>query len=172
MTRKVFFSFHYSEDSWRASTVRNIGVVDGNKPASDNDWETVIGGGDSAIKKWIDSQLDGRTCTVVLIGNKTANRKWVEYEIKKSWESKKGVVGIYIHNLKDSSSNQTEKGKNPFAKIKVKTANTSSNTETSLSYIVKDYDPPYSTSTNVYNHISANLSAWIEEAIKIRNENI
>ena len=35
MTRKVFFSFHYKPDNWRASQVRNIGKVEGNTPAGD-----------------------------------------------------------------------------------------------------------------------------------------
>ena len=52
-TRRVFFSFHYKPDNWRASEVRNIGKVEGNSPASDNDWETVTEGGEVAIKKWI-----------------------------------------------------------------------------------------------------------------------
>lgn len=43
--RKVFYSFHYKPDNWRASQVRNIGAVEGNKPASDNDWEEVVKGG-------------------------------------------------------------------------------------------------------------------------------
>jgi hypothetical protein len=37
-----------------------------------------------------------------------------------------------------------------------------------LSTIAKAYDPPYSTSTNVYNHIKDNLAEWVEEAIRIR----
>lgn len=36
MTRKVFYRFHYQRDGWRASKVRNIGVVEGSRPASDN----------------------------------------------------------------------------------------------------------------------------------------
>jgi hypothetical protein len=38
-----------------------------------------------------------------------------------------------------------------------------------LSAIVKAYDPPYTTSTLVYNHIKDNLETWVEEAITIRN---
>jgi MTH538 TIR-like domain (DUF1863) len=41
MSRKVFYSFHYEVDGWRASQVRNIGALEGNQPASDNDWETI-----------------------------------------------------------------------------------------------------------------------------------
>jgi len=55
--RQVFYSFHYKPDSWRVSQVRNIGTIEGNKPAPDNDWETVTKSGDDAIKKWIEDQM-------------------------------------------------------------------------------------------------------------------
>ena len=55
--RQVFYSFHYEPDSWRASQVRNMGIVEGNKPASDNDWETIKRGGANAIKRWINDQM-------------------------------------------------------------------------------------------------------------------
>ncbi len=35
MARRVFYSFHYVPDCWRTSQVRNIGAIEGNKPASD-----------------------------------------------------------------------------------------------------------------------------------------
>lgn len=162
MARRVFYSFHYLPDNWRASQVRNIGVVEGNKPATDNDWETVKKGGDAAIQRWIDDQLNGRSCTAVLIGKDTAKRKWIDYEIHKSWNEGKGVLGIHIHNLKDSAQKQTTKGTNPFAHITMKRDNKS------LSSIVKTYDPPYSDSAQAYRYISDNLSNWIEEAVRIR----
>lgn len=160
--RKVFYSFHFDQDSWRTAKTRNIGVLEGNQPASGNDWENIKRKGDAAIKRWINRQLKGRTCTVVLIGQKTAGRKWIKYEIKRSWKLKKGVVGIHIHKLKDQNGNQSTKGKNPFQNIKVNQKN--------LSEIVKTYDPPNNTSKGVYNHISDNIADWIEEAIKIRKQ--
>jgi len=163
MTRQAFFSFHYQPDNWRASQVRNMGVVEGNPTASDNDWEAVKRGGDAAIQKWIDGQLRGRTCTVVLIGSHTAQRKWIDYEIHTSWNAQKGLVGIHVHHLKDASGQQSRKGVNPFAHIRMKRDGAS------LSTLAKVYDPPYSDSKACYDHISQNLSAWIEEAIKIRN---
>ena len=84
MARRVFYSFHYKPDVHRAAQVRNIGMVEGNRPASDNDWESIKRGGDVAIKRWIDNQLIGRTCTIVLVGLETANRKWINYEIVQS----------------------------------------------------------------------------------------
>jgi hypothetical protein len=164
MTRKVFYSFHYQPDAWRASQVRNIGAVEGNAPASDNDWETVKKGGDAAIQKWIDTQMSGRSCAVVLIGANTAGRKWINYEIEKAWNSGKGVVGVHIHNLLDASQSQAAKGSNPFSGFTV------GEKKTPLTSIVKTYDPPYSTSTYVYSHIKDNLASWIEEAITIRGK--
>ncbi len=64
MARKVFLSFHFDPDSWRASTVRGIGALEGNQPVSANDWETVKRGGDPAIKQWIGGQMKGRTCAI------------------------------------------------------------------------------------------------------------
>jgi len=59
MKRRVFYSFHYTPDNWRAGQVRNIGVIEGNRPATDNDWETVKKGGDRAIERWISAQMHG-----------------------------------------------------------------------------------------------------------------
>ena len=162
MARRVFFSFHYIPDAWRVSQIRNIGTIEENKPASDNDWETVKKGGDEAIKRWINNQLEGRSCTVVLIGTETAGRKWINYEIEKSWNDGKGIFGIFIHNLKDSNGKQSTKGKNPFTGFNIK--------GTPLDSIVKAYDPPYSDSKDVYNYIANNIEKWIEEAITIRNK--
>lgn len=162
MARKAFFSFHYKPDAWRASQVRNSGVVEGNSPVSDNDWETVTKGGDEAIKSWIDSQMSGRSCVVVLIGSNTAGRRWINYEIETGWNAGKGVVGIHIHNLLDANQMQTVKGMNPFDSFTIKKG------AVKLSSIVNAYDPPYVASKNVYDHIKTNLEGWVEDAIAIR----
>lgn len=164
MARKVFYSFHYKPDNWRVSQVRNIGTIEDNKPAKDNDWETVTKGGDAQIEKWIAEQMNGRSCTVLLIGKETANRKWINHEIIKTWNDKKGIVGIYIHNLKDVNGNQTSMGSNPFDFINFENG-------TKLSSKVKAYNPPYTDSKQVYNYIAENLESWIDEAIRIRNNN-
>ncbi len=163
MARRVFYSFHYKPDNWRASQVRNMGVIEGNRPCSDNDWESITKGGDEKIKKWIAEQLDGKSCAVILIGANTAGRKWINHEIVKAWNDKKGVVGVYAHNLQDSDKKQSPKGSDPFASIK------DGDSGKMLSAIVKAYDPPYTTSTSVYNHIKDSLATWVEEAITIRN---
>ena len=162
--RQVFYSFHYVLCRWRVSQIRNIGQIEDNKPVSDNNWEEVKKKGDKQIQKWIDENLNYRSCTVVLVGEDTAKRKWIDYEIEKSWNDGKGILGIHIHNLKNSKGEQSNKGINPFEHF------TLANGKKKLSSVVKCYNPPYTVSTNVYNYIKENLEDWIEEAIKIRNE--
>ncbi len=100
-----------------------------------------------------------RSCTIVLVGTNTAGRKWINYEIEKSWNDNKGIVGINIHHLKDAGGYQSYQGGNPF--------NLYAN-GTYLSNAVKLYNPPYSDSKDVYKYISDNITGWLDEAIKIR----
>ena len=164
MARRVFYSFHYTPDNWRASQVRNIGVIEGNRPATDNDWETVTKGGDKAIKNWIADQMYGRSCTVVVVGTNTAGRKWINHEIIKSWDDGMGIVGIHIHGLRNRDKNVSNKGENPFASIGY------GNTGKKLSSIVKCYNPSGSNSRERYDWIQTHLSNAVEEAISIRKQ--
>jgi hypothetical protein len=161
MARKVFYSFHYDADGARVSQVRNMGAVEGSPIASDNDWEEIKRGGDKAIQKWIDGQMYGTSCCVVLIGKSTANRKWVNYEIDQAWKQKKGVVGIHIYELKNLAGEKSSKGLNPLDYVAISPGR-------AVSSLAKTYDPPQVDSKEVYAHIKANLAAWIEEAIQIR----
>jgi hypothetical protein len=163
MARKVFTSFHYVPDNWRANQIRNMGKLEGNGIATTNKWEEVTKGGNKAIQEWIDDNIYGKSCIVVFVGENTAGRKWIKYEIEKAWNDGKGVFGIFVHNLKDNNGNQSNKGDNPFDDFTIGNKK--------LSSIVKCYNPPYSTSTYVYDHIKENLEEWIEKAIEIRNEN-
>jgi hypothetical protein len=117
MTRKVFFSFHYGRDAWRVGKVRNSGVI-GNfekSPFYDKaQWETIKLQGDIAIQRWIDNQLSGTSVTVVLIGAQTASRRWVKYEIKKSIQLGKGLLGINISGINDHNGDTDTMGANPL----------------------------------------------------------
>lgn len=162
MKRKVFYSFHYEKDVFRVQQVRNIGKLEGNPPATPNTWEEIKRKGDKEIQKWIDENLAGKSCLVVLIGEDTAKRKWVKYEIQKAWNEGKGVLGIYIHNLKDPKSGKySRKGRSPFEQFKFKKDGSK------LSNIVNCYDPK---SSDAYNNIADNIEEWIETAISIREE--
>jgi len=115
VTRKVFFSFHYERDSWRAGIVRNSGITKNVAGFIDSaDWEKIQSRGDEAIKTWIKDQLDGTSVTVVLIGAETNSRRWVKYELNQSWVRGNGILGIYIHQIKDQNSHTDIKGTTKF----------------------------------------------------------
>jgi hypothetical protein len=118
MARRVFFSFHYQSDVWRANVIRNCHIVEGAAAAGFQDgslWEETKRKGDVAIKKLIDDGLNGTTVTVVLIGSQTSNRKYVTYEIERSIARGNGLVGVYIHSIKDQLGNTAAMGQIPAA---------------------------------------------------------
>lgn len=153
--RKIFYSFHFDNDVFRVQQIRNIGAIEVNKPVSVNDWETVKRGGDSSIEKWIDENMFGRSCVIVLIGEDTSKRKWVKHEIKKAWNDGKTLMGIYIHNINCMKSGKCNKGDNPFEQFKTDDG-------TKLSDLVKCYNPKAS---DAYNDIKDNIENWIEDSI-------
>lgn len=163
--KQVFYSFHYKNDVRRVAQIRNIGELEDNKPVFENDWEEVKKSGDLAIRQWIDSQMSNRSCVVVLIGEETSKRKWVMYEIKRALKEGKGLLGIYIHNIKDpllvkeGGSGKSKKGANPFESIVVKQYGLCSR----LSSIIQCYDPK---PDDAYNDIRNHLEGWIEKAVK------
>lgn len=153
MARKVFFSFHFERDCRRVAQVRNAHVIGSyDKPPflSAADWETVKRKGDAAIKKWIDDNLWGSSVTVVLIGNQTASRRWVQYEIEQSFKKGNGLIGINIHNVNDPISGRDYAGQNPFSSVKGANG------------------WPLSMSVPIYDWVNQdgrnNIGRWIEEA--------
>ncbi len=111
MARKVFFSFKYKDVS-RAMVVRNSWVTQGKQAAGfvdAADFEKIKRQGDQAIKRWIDSQLNGTSVTVVLVGQHTCSSRWVKYEIEKSIEIGNGLLGIDISKIKDLQGNTSER---------------------------------------------------------------
>ena len=159
MARKVFFSFHYERDIWRASQIRNSWVTKPNREYAGfwdaASWEAVKRKGDEAVKKWIRRNLEGTSVTVVLIGYETATRKYVGYEIEQSYDRGNGLLGIYIYNIRDEDRLTDFKGENPFDKWYVE----SNGRYTYFSQIYKTFDW---VAGNGYN----NLGTWIEMAAK------
>jgi len=155
--RRVFFSFHYEKDVWRANEARNSWVTKGNYTnagfVDSAEFEEVKRGGDTAIKRWIDKQLEGTSVTVVLIGEETLERPYVQYEIQKSYERGNGLVGVRIDWLKDRDGKYCNQGSTYF---KIGTYNGQSVyfTDVANIYCYKNDDG--------YN----NMGKWIEEAAR------
>ncbi|AGB33806.1 hypothetical protein C488_08507 [Natrinema pellirubrum DSM 15624] len=160
MARTTFFSFHYDNDIWRASQVRNSDVVNDSIDESGfidgASWESIKRDGDDAVRDWINRNMKGCSVTVVLIGSETYDRKWVNYEIEKSYQEDMGLVGVRIHKIRDKDENRDRRGKNPLSKYQ------DSNTGESLSSIFNTYDW-------VSDNGRENLGNWVEEAAQIAN---
>lgn len=110
MSRRVFFSFEYGDVS-RAMVVRNSWVCQGRDAAGfidAADFEAIKRQGDDAVRRWIDNQLKGTSVTVVLVGAKTCDSKWVKYEIEKSIEIGNGLLGVDISKIKDLQGNTSD----------------------------------------------------------------
>jgi hypothetical protein len=158
MKRKVFFSFHYDRDAWRAGQVRNSNVIPKEDTQGFTDsvpWEEIKRNGDGAIKEWILDQLEGTSVTVVLIGAQTAQRDWVNFEICKSWEKGNAIIGLYIHGIKDEKGHTDTQGVNP------------------LDTVYLSNDQPLSSVCSLYDWVldngRDNLGKWADKAVEDRN---
>ncbi len=158
MARRVFFSFHYKNDVWRANQVRNSWVTQGKEAAGfidSADFEKLEEEGKEAIEKWIDNQLSGTSVTVVLIGGKTSSRAYVRYELRKSYKKGNGIIGVFIHKHKDQDGKTSTKGDTTFGELgKDKDGNS-----VYFFQIAKTYD-------YVDDDGYKNLGDWIEKAAK------
>jgi hypothetical protein len=158
MARSIFASFHYDNDHSRVQQVLNMGAIEGDSVVSPQKWEQIKRSGDSAIERWIDAQMRGKSAVVVLVGYQTASRKWVMYEIRKAWEERRPLVGIRIHGLKNLAQLTSQAGPNPFAKVSLKNGRT-------LDQYVSLHNPIGVDSKAVYASISKNLDTWIAGAV-------
>lgn len=144
---------------WRVNQVRNSWVAKEDRESAGfidaAEWEVVKKDGEDAIKDWIDEQMHGTSVTVILIGNETAERDWVHYEIKKSIERGNGLVGIKVHSLKDKEGRTDFSGSNPLKKF------------------VVEEDGEVKTLSNIFptyhwerDKGRENIGEWVEEAVQ------
>jgi hypothetical protein len=160
MARRVFFSFHYERDIWRANVVRNSWVTQDREAAGFWDaslWEEAKKKGDAAIKQMIDDALRNTSVTAVLIGTETASRPYVKYELIQSYNKtpRNGMLGVYIHGIKDINGRTDPKGPNPFDQLYVER----NGQKVFLSSLYRTYDW-------VLNDGYTNFGAWVEQAAK------
>ena len=105
MARRVFFSFEYDDDVFRANTIRKSWVAQGREAAGFHDAaeiEKVKRQTRAAIAQWIDNQMQGTSVTVVLVGKHTCQSAWVKYEIERTIEDGKGLLAINISGITDA----------------------------------------------------------------------
>lgn len=98
MARRVYFAFDY-KDVFQVNQIRKAGEFvevarSGFHDASQ--WEKLKQRDDSVIRKAIDDALVNTSVTVVCVGERTANRRWVKYEITASRRRGNGLLAVYL----------------------------------------------------------------------------
>ena len=85
MARRVYFSFHFEKDLWRANQVRNCHAIapqDMEGFFDPVEYKKANQKGDEEVKRLIHEKLKDTAVTVVLIGTETKKRPFVEYTIE------------------------------------------------------------------------------------------
>jgi hypothetical protein len=120
--KRVFFSFDFVDDLWRASVVRNRWVMEP-ALAAGGFWSAEFMGGNpppaADIEAFIDEQIEQADVTAVLIGTNTSRREHVGYAIRRSAELGRGLLGIYIEKCKDKFGRTSARGASPFDLIRI-----------------------------------------------------
>jgi hypothetical protein len=155
MARDVFYALHYALDRGRIAGLLESHALEANLEPSHADWAKIRRGGEFATRRWIEEQLKGRSCTVVLIGTHTASRPLVHYAVQRSRQLKLGLLGIHIHGLHDNHL-PSEKGENVFEHPECDLG--------SIGGKIPVYDPPGTDSQMIYRYIVDNMAQWADEA--------
>jgi hypothetical protein len=115
--RHCFFIFDYDNDLSRARHIESLDLAVATAAAGfndDADWKAAAGKGDDAVNELIDNALLGTSVTVVLIGERTAERDYVDYAIEQSIKRENGILGIFVHDIPDAGGATAAKGRAPF----------------------------------------------------------
>jgi len=119
--RRVFFSFHYQEDVWRANAVRQswrfgreseretVGFFDASL------WESSQRTNEESLKRLIREGMKNSPVTCVLAGASTYSRPWVRYEIARSVVCGNGLFTVHISGLRNQHRQKSSRGPNPLA---------------------------------------------------------
>jgi|CXWL01.1.fsa_nt_gi hypothetical protein len=123
MARFVFFSFDYADvGNFRVNVVRNSWLLKNRQETfvDGSIWETTKGKCDAFLKKLIEEGLNRTSVTAVLVGQGTANRRWVNYEIVKSFERGNGILGVHINRIRGKDGYIVSRGANPLDRLGLK----------------------------------------------------
>lgn len=124
MSKRVFFSFHYQDViDFRANVVRQHWVTKLSREDAGffdaSIWEEARKASSIALKRLINSGLDGTSVTCVLIGTETYKRPWVRYELMKSYLKGNKLLAIHINSISGRDRLTKPLGQNPLAYLGV-----------------------------------------------------
>ncbi|MGL4524805.1 MAG: TIR domain-containing protein, partial [Spirochaetia bacterium] len=154
--RRIFPSYDW-DDAWLVNQItqqpnvipkEELGLISG-VPNEE------IKSSDEKIKAWINESMNGCSCLILFVGEKTHLSKWCLYEIELAKEKRMGRFIIYLDGMKRKEGTICKKGQDPYEYHGL-------------------YGPPDSTRTGYtiekYSWLSddgqSNIKEWIEDACK------
>ena len=120
MARYIFFSFSYEDvTNFKVNVVRYSWLLNNREDTfiDGSIWETQKTKNPNVIKKLIDDGMHRTSVTAILIGENTANRRWVNYEVVKSFERGNGILAININRIRGKYQAISAKGQNPLNRL-------------------------------------------------------
>ena len=105
--RKIFVSYHHGGDQWFYDEFSRV-FHDGWETVYDNSLERRIDSDNTAyvMQRIRENHITGTSCTVVLIGGETHQRKYVDWEVKATLDKGHGLLGIILPTHVKNFSNQ------------------------------------------------------------------
>jgi len=95
--RRIFVSYHHDGDQWYYNEFSRM-FHDSYEVVYDKSLERLIDSDNTAyvMQRIRDDYITGTSCTVVLIGGHTHQRKYVDWEIRATLDRQHGLLGIVL----------------------------------------------------------------------------
>jgi len=105
--RKIFVSYHHGGDQWYYDEFSRF-FHDAWETVYDNSLERQIDSDNTAyvMQRIRDKHITGTSCTVLLIGGQTYQRKYVDWEVKATLDKVHGLLGIILPSHIKNTNNQ------------------------------------------------------------------
>lgn len=108
--RKVFVSYHHAGDQGYYDAFSRL-FSDTFDVFYDKSLDRAYGSDNSDYVRWQIRQNDitGSSCTIVLCGAGTHQRKYVDWEIKATLDKRHGLIGVWLPTLPQAPNGGTQK---------------------------------------------------------------
>ncbi|MFN8636925.1 MAG: TIR domain-containing protein [Chloroflexota bacterium] len=122
MPKRVFFTFHYQDfvDA-RTDVIRQHWQTTAGQPAAGffdlSVWQHAKIAGDEGTRRLINSALERTSATCVLIGSETYARKWVRYEVMRSFRRGNHLLAVHVNHIRGKDDLVKPNGPNPLAHL-------------------------------------------------------
>lgn len=104
---KVFVSYHHDGDQAHYDAFSRT-FHDTHETIHDNSLDRAFDSADTdyVMRRIREKHITGTSCTIVLIGEKTHGRKYVDWEINATLEKQHGLIGVYLPSAPRDSANR------------------------------------------------------------------